>query len=142
MEAAEHDTKPRVEAIDFEGRRYPRFDIHLPIEYFQIKSSFAHTGNLSEGGSLIYFPEETDVSQLLILKLYFPSGSEVNSIKVLIDVVWMHSPLRKDRKYYQYGVKFVDISPEDETRLRRFLSTLSSPLDDIVDLSDTLRVEP
>ncbi len=140
METGEKTTRPRIEVIDFENRRYPRFDIHLPIEYYQIKSSISHTGNLSEGGLLIYFPEKTDVSQHVRLKLYFSLGSEVNTIKVLAEVVWMDTPLSQDREYYKYGIKFVDISSKDETKLRDFLRSLSSPLDDMVGLFNTLRM--
>lgn len=131
MEAIEEYTKPRIEVIDFENRRYPRFDIHLPIESYQIKSSITHTGNISEGGLLIYFPQETDVSQYLRLKLFFSLGSELNIIKVLAEVVWTENHLSKDRKYDPYGVKFVDISPEDDTKLKYFLRSLSS-LDDML----------
>ena len=140
MGAVAIDTRPSTEFIDFENRRYPRFDIHLPIEYYQIKSSMTHTGNISEGGSLIYFPEETDVRQYLRLKLFFSFGPELNTIKVLAEVVWMDHHLSMDQEYYPYGVKFVDISPEDGTRLRNFLRSLSSPLDDMLCLSNTLKV--
>ncbi len=140
MEAIEKDTRPRIEVIDSENRGYPRFDIHLPIEYYQIKSSITYTGNISEGGLLIYFPEETDVSQYLWLKLFFSLGSELNTIKVLAEVVWMDNHLGKDQEYYPYGVKFVDISPEDGTKLRNFLRSLSSPLDDMLCLFNTLKV--
>jgi c-di-GMP-binding flagellar brake protein YcgR len=140
MEAGEKNTKPPIEVIESENRRYPRFDIHLPIEYYQTKSSISYTGNLSEGGLLIYSPEKTDVSHHVRLKLYFSLGSEVNTIKVLTEVVWSDTPLSKDREYFQYGVKFVDISPKDETKLRNFLRSLSSPLDDMVGLFNTLRM--
>jgi hypothetical protein len=140
MEAGEKDTKPWIDVIDFENRGYPRFDIHLPIEYYQIKSSMTHTGNISEGGSLIYFPKETDVRQYLRLKLFFPLGPELNTIKVLTEAVWMDNHLSEDQEYYPYGVKFVDISPEDRTKLRNFLRSLSSPLDDMVCLYNTLKV--
>jgi len=115
--------------IDSENRRCPRFDIHLPIEYDQIKSSITHIGNISEGGLLIYFLEEPDVRQYVRLKLFFSLGSELNTIKVLAEVVWKDNHSSKDREYYPYGVKFVDISPEDGTKLKNFLKTLSSPLD-------------
>ena len=128
MEAVAKDTKPRIDVIDFENRRYPRFDIHLPIEYYHAKSSMTHTGNISEGGLLIYFPEETDLRQYLRLKLFFPLGPELNTIKALAEVVWMDNHLSKEQVYYPYGVKFVDISPEDESKLRNLLTTLSSPL--------------
>jgi c-di-GMP-binding flagellar brake protein YcgR len=129
MEATEEYIKPRVDVIDSENRRCPRFDIHLPIEYYQIKSSITHIGNISEGGLLIYFPEETDVRQYLRLKLFFSLGSELNTIKVLAEVVWTDNHLGKGRECYPYGVRFVDISPEDGTKLKNFLNTLSSPLD-------------
>ena len=128
MEAVAQDTKPWVEGRGFEDRRYPRFQIHLPIEYYRPKASFTHTGNISEGGLLIYFPEIMDVSQPLRLKLFFSLGSELNILKVLAEVVWMDNDLSKDRENYPFGVKFVDISPEDEGKLKNLLTNLSSPL--------------
>ncbi len=140
MKAGEKDTHPRIEVVDFESRRNPRFDIHLPIEYYQTKSSITRTGNISEGGLLIYFPEETDVGEHLRLKLFFSLGSELNTIKVLAKVVWTDNHLRKDGEHYPFGVKFVDISPEDDTKLKKFLGSLSSPLDDILCLFNSLRM--
>ncbi len=132
MKAVEKVSKSRIEAIDFEKRGYPRFNIHLPIEYYQFKSSITHIGNISEGGSLIYFPEETDVGQYLWLKLFFSLGSELHTIKMLAKVVRKQNQLSKGRKYYPYGIKFVHISPEDATKLRHFLRSLSSPSDDLL----------
>jgi hypothetical protein len=141
MEAIEKYTKPWIDVINFENRRCPRFDIHLPVEYYQIKSSITHIGNISEGGLLIYFPEEMDVRQYLRLKLFFSLGSELNTIKVLTEVVWADNHLSRDREYYPHGVKFVDISPEDGTQLKNFLKSLSSPLDNILRLFNSLRMK-
>jgi len=131
---------PQIEVVDSENRRYPRFDIRLPIEYHQIKSSIAHTGNISEGGFLIYFPEEKDLNQSLSLKLFFSSGSELTSIQAVVKVVWTDNRLSKDGKHYSYGVKFIDISQEDGTKLRNFLRNLSSPLDDMLYLFHTVKM--
>jgi hypothetical protein len=49
--------------------------------------------------------------------------------------------LSKDREYHPYGVKFVDISPEDGTKLKKFLKTLSSPLDDILCRFNSLKMK-
>jgi hypothetical protein len=141
MGAVEKDAEPRIGFFDFENRRYPRIDVRLPVEYYLIKSSFTHTGNISEGGLLIYFPEEMDVSEYLRLKLFFSLGSELNTIKVLAEVVWVDNHLSKDRENYPYGVKFIDISPEDGTKLRNFLRSLSSPLDDMLCLVNTLKMK-
>ncbi len=128
MEAIEKETRARIAGIGFKNRRYPRFDIHLPLEYCQFKSSFAHTGNISENGLLAYFSEEMDLSQYLRLKLFFPTGPELNAINLLAEVVWMDYHLNENQKYYPYGLKFVEILPEDVTRLREFLESLSSPI--------------
>jgi len=102
MKTEEKDTKPRTGVVNFERRKYPRFSVDLPLEYYWIDSSISHTGrglNLSEGGLLIYFPEEMDVSQYLRLKLFLPLGSELNTIEVLAEVVWMDIHLGKRRDY-------------------------------------------
>ena len=140
MEAVEKDTKPRIVVTDLENRRYPRIDIHLPIEYYQIKPSITHTGKISEDGLLIHLPEEKDVGQYLSLKLFFSLGSELDTIRVLAEVVWKDNHLSEDRVYYPYGVKFVHISSEDGTKLRNFLRSLSSPLDDLLCPFNTLKV--
>lgn len=140
METSQKDTTPRIEPIDSENRRYPRFDVHLPIEYSKIKSSIAHTGNISEGGFLIYFPERRDVNQYLSLKLFFSLGSQLDTIKAVVRVVWRDSRLSKDGEYYPYGVTFVDMSPEDGTKLRNLLRSLSSPLDDVLYLFSAVKM--
>jgi hypothetical protein len=133
MKAEENNTKVQTEVIYFENRRYPRFDIHLPMEYYQVESSVTYTGNISEDGLLIYFPKGTNVRRYLRLKLFFSLGSKLNAIKALAEVVWKHNDLRKSLEYDQYGAKFIDISRKDRTKLRKFLRSLSSSLDDMVD---------
>jgi c-di-GMP-binding flagellar brake protein YcgR len=128
MKGEEKKPKLRYGTVNFEKRKHPRFNVDLPIEYYRIDSSVSHTGrglNLSEGGLLIYFPEQMDVSQYLRLKLFFTSGSEMNTIETLVEVVWMDIHLDKDWGDYRCGVKFIDISPEDMTKLKNFLRSLS-----------------
>ncbi len=134
MGAVETYTRPRVDLIDFEKRTHPRIDIHLPIEYCFIKPSLTHTGNISESGLLIYFPEEIDASQFLRLKLFFSLGSELDTIRMLGEVVWRDDHLEGNREYYPHGVKCIDICPKDKTKLGNFLGSLSSPLNDISSL--------
>ena len=127
MEAEEKDTKPRTGVVNFERRKYPRFSVDLPIEYYRIDSSISHIGrglNVGEGGLLIYFPEEMDVSQYLRLKLFLPLGSELNTIEVLAEVVWMDIHLGKGGDY-RCGANFIDISPEDRRKLKNYLMSLS-----------------
>jgi c-di-GMP-binding flagellar brake protein YcgR len=88
----EKETKPCYGTVNFERRKYRRFNVDLPIEYYRIDSSVSHTGrslDISEGGLLIYFPEQMDIGQHIRLKLFLPLGSELNTIEALAQVVWM-----------------------------------------------------
>ncbi len=45
---------------NLERRKYPRFPINLPIEYYRAESSLpatGRTGDVSEGGLLVYLSE-------------------------------------------------------------------------------------
>jgi len=124
----EKETKPRYGTVNFERRKFPRINVDLPIEYYRIDSSIVHTGkalNISEGGLLIYFPEQMDIGQYMRLKLFLSIGSELNAIEVLAEVVWMDIHLDKGLGDHRCGVNFIDVSPEDMTTLKNFLRSLS-----------------
>jgi c-di-GMP-binding flagellar brake protein YcgR len=124
----EKETKPRTGVVNFERRKYPRFSVDLPIEYSRIESPVNHTGrglNISEGGLLIYFPEKMDLSQYLSLKLFFPLGSKLSTIEVLAEVAWTEIHLDESWGNYRCGVRFIDISPEDMSKLKNFIGSLS-----------------
>jgi len=114
--------------VNFERRKHPRFNIDLPIEYSLLPSPVSHPGrvlNAGEGGLLVYLSEKVEISQLLQLKLFFPSGSELNGVELIAEVVWMDIHLGKDWGDYRCGLRFVDIFPEDLNKLKRFLRSLS-----------------
>ena len=114
--------------VNFERRKHPRFNLDLPIEYSLLPSSVSHPGralNASEGGLLVYLTEKVEIGQLLQLKVFFPSGSELNGVEVIAEVVWMDIHLGKDWGDYRCGLRFVDISLEDLNKLKRFLRSLS-----------------
>ncbi len=114
--------------VNFERRKHPRFNIDLPIEYSLLPSSATHSGralNVSEGGLLVYLSEKVEINQLLQLRLFFPSGSELNKIELIAEVVWRDIHLGKDWGDYRCGVRFVDISSEGLSKLKRFLRSLS-----------------
>jgi c-di-GMP-binding flagellar brake protein YcgR len=126
--AEKQETKSHVGVANLERRRHPRFSIELPIEYHLISSSISHTGralNASEGGLLVYLSQPIEIGQRLKMKLFFASGSDLNSIEVLAEVVWMDIHLGKDWGDYRCGVKLMEISPEDLNRLKSFLRSLS-----------------
>jgi c-di-GMP-binding flagellar brake protein YcgR len=120
-------TKTHYGIVNFEKRKHPRFNIDLPVEYYQIDSTTHHNGrviNASEGGLLLYLPEQMEIDQYLRLKLFFTSGSELNTAEMLVKVVWIDIHLEKDWGDYRTGVRFVDISPENMSGLKDFLRSL------------------
>jgi len=128
MGIEEKESKPRIGIVSFERRKYPRFNIDLPIEYYRIDFPVGNAGrarNMSEGGLLIYFPERLEIGQHLKLKLFFTSGSALQSVEVLGEVVWVDIHLGEGWGDYKCGVKFIETSQEDMTKLKDFLKSLS-----------------
>ena len=69
----EKEIKPRYETLNYENRRYPRFSVDLPVEYTR-EDLIVKQGrviNASEGGLLVYFPEQMEIGQLLRLNPFF-----------------------------------------------------------------------
>ena len=128
MKNGEEEIKPRYGIANIERRKYRRFPIRLPVEYYRASSSMSQTGqtlDASEGGLQILFPEQMDIGQNLKLKLFFSSGPELNAIEMLVQVVWVNTQLGEGEKHYRSGVKLTNISPEDMTKLKNFIVNLS-----------------
>jgi c-di-GMP-binding flagellar brake protein YcgR len=126
--AEDQKAKFHAGVVNFERRRHPRFSIDLPIEYKLIPSAISDKGralNASEGGLLVYLPQSIEIGQHLEIKLFFVSGSHLNSIEVMGEVVWMDIHLGKEWGDYRCGVKFIDISSDDLNQLKKFLKSLS-----------------
>jgi hypothetical protein len=49
----------------------------------------------------------------------------LNIIEILTEVVWEDIHLEKGWGDYRFGVRFVDISPDDLNKLKNFLKGLS-----------------
>jgi c-di-GMP-binding flagellar brake protein YcgR len=129
VKSIEETTKPHHGTVNFEKRKYPRVNIDLPVEYYRIDLTTHHNGraiNASEGGLLLYLPEQMEIGQHLKIKLFFTSGREMNGVEMLVTVVWVDIHLEKDWGDYRTGVRSLDITPEDSTKLKNFLKSLSA----------------
>ena len=127
MRTEEKGNKSRYGTVNFEKRKHPRFSVDLPVEYSRA-DLFADHGratNASEGGLLLYLPEQMEIGNPLRLKLFFTMGSELNAIETLVEVVWVDVHLGKDWGDYRTGVRFVEISMEEMGKLKSFLRSLS-----------------
>jgi c-di-GMP-binding flagellar brake protein YcgR len=81
--------------------------------------------NLSEGGMMIHSPGQIEIGQHLNSSFSFPSGSEMNIVETLVEVAWMDTQAGEVWGDYRCGVKFIDISPEDMSKLKNFLGSFS-----------------
>jgi c-di-GMP-binding flagellar brake protein YcgR len=124
----EKEIRSRYGIVNFERRKYPRFNVDLPIEYCFIDSSTEQSGramNVSEGGLLVYLPDQVEIGQHLRLQLFFPSGSSLNTIEMRAEVAWSDIHLGKDWGDYRCGLRFIEITPDDLNKLRKFIGSLS-----------------
>jgi c-di-GMP-binding flagellar brake protein YcgR len=123
------ETKLRYGTVNFEKRKHPRFNLDLPIEYSRTDLFVKHgrAVNASEGGLLLYLPEQMEIGQHLEIKVFFTSGSKMNTIETLVQVVWIDIHLGEGWGDYRTGVRFVDITPEDLGELKIFWRSLFSP---------------
>lgn len=123
------EEKPRIGIANIERRKYPRFSIDLPIEYRPVHSPISQRGralNASEGGLLVYLPQKMEAGQHLNLKLFFHSGSSMNTVEMVGEVVWIDIHLTEmNWGDYRTGLRLIDISPEDLQKLKDFLFSLT-----------------
>jgi len=128
MKTEDKEGKPRYGIAILEKRKYRRFTIRLPIEYYRADSPIHQTGralDASEGGLQILFPEQMEIGQSLKLKLFFSFDSELNTVEMFVEVVWTNTQLDEGEEQYRSGVKFVNISPEDMTKFKNLFASLS-----------------
>jgi len=133
MNKKEEREKSGFGVANFERRKNPRFLLNCPVEYWQVENSknrIGRTGDISEGGLLLFLPDEMDIGQQIEMKLFIGDLVELKPIEVLVQVVWKDLYLEGDDDY-RMGVKFIDISPQDLDKLRLFLETLIKKRDEV-----------
>jgi len=128
MKTEDKEAKFRYGIANLERRKYRRYPVSLPVEYYRADSPIHESGqtlDASEGGLQVLFPEQMDVGQQLKLKLFFSSEATLNAIDMLVEVVWMNTQLGEGEDHYRSGVRFINISPEDMNKLKNFSTSLS-----------------
>ena len=110
-----------------ERRKYPRYSVSLPLEYWQTDDACRGgiVGNLSEGGLLIYSLQDMPVGTELNVRIFFPNGYEFDGIRATGKIVWEGAHYDTDWKGYKYGIEFTGISEEDHKKLINLLRTPS-----------------
>ena len=117
------ELKSTFEIASLQSRRYSRFPVDFPIEYYQVNSRNRFNGralNASEGGLMVHLPERPEVDRYLITKLFFIFDRHLNSAEIFARVVWSNFQFGEDPDF-RAGLRIVGISPEDMNKWRNFL---------------------
>jgi len=126
MLSLESKLEPRFGFAKFERRFSPRLLVNCPLEYWRSsvgKRRSGRTGDISEGGILLYVPDSITVGENLRLRLFIGDLLGLQSIEAVVEVVWKDFYL-EENDHYRIGVRFTDILPEDLCKLKDFLKTL------------------
>lgn len=105
-----------------ERRKYPRFNLRLPVQYRNVKTptipfTGALTKNICEGGIRFIGNEFLSLANRLILTVSLPAPSR--PIKVITKVAWISKVPMGDQ--YEIGSQFLTMSEEDKRELKDYL---------------------
>ena len=112
-------------SLQGENRKFPRRHIELPILYTfsgKIKAYGGETGNISEGGLLIYLKETLWEGMKLKIEIFPPDFFGFNPIKAVTQIVWAPARQREGwDEYLQHGLEFIEIDNKNSLKLKRLL---------------------
>ena len=97
--------EPGVRIAKLLRRKYPRFLLTLPLEYFHPDSNFSHprhAEDATKAGLKVYLTEQFQVGQTLRMKLFFARGSELQTVESTTRPVWAGFP--PEEQANQYGM--------------------------------------
>ena len=121
--------KPESPKYTFERRKHQRFLVELPVEYRRAGASRlrpGHTINFSEDGFMLLVSEQMEAGEDLEMKIYFSSSPGLVTIAAVVKVIWADTDA-KEKGYFRFGVRYVDISTADKETLKVFLSMYADP---------------
>jgi hypothetical protein len=112
-----------------EKRKYPRVLINTPLNFKGPEESMQSPGliiNASETGLLIQTFKDIPIGKKVIIEVLFPKGVKTAKLNAIAEIIWKDIYLLDDWEEYQYGLKFIQISDEDDAKLRQILSSQSN----------------
>jgi hypothetical protein len=128
-EKSKEDLRKRSGVVTIEKRRFPRFNVDLPMKYSEVKvrkkqGGIAH--DASEGGLLVYLQEKFPIGTKLKIEVFFSHGFKLTPIKAQAEIVWADIRGPEDWGEFKYGLKFINIGKEDFEKLQWLLDSLSA----------------
>ncbi len=107
-----------------EKRKHPRLNMELPLEYRVSEAPNLYGAmvvNVSESGLLIHSVKDLTIGAKLNIAVLFPKGLKFSNFEVLAEIVWKDIYWEENREKYQFGLKFIRISEEDQQKLKQLL---------------------
>ncbi len=108
-----------------DNRKFPRLPIEVPILYTfieNIKTYGGETGNISEGGLLVYLKEALLEGMRLKIEIFPPDFFGLKPIRAVTQIVW--APAQQGEgwdEYLQYGLEFIEVDNGNSLKLKRLL---------------------
>jgi len=122
-------SQTKMGVLSIEKRKYPRFSVELPLNYFRAEGKETLGGmvaNASEGGLLVYLPERMEIGALLKIEIFYVRGLELDTIKAVAKVVWCDLAARESWGEHRYGLQFQYIDQRDFNRLTTLLKEVGN----------------
>jgi c-di-GMP-binding flagellar brake protein YcgR len=122
-------SQTKMGVLSIEKRKYPRFSVELPLNYFRTEGKETLGGmvaNASEGGLLVYLPERIEIGALLKIEIFYVRGLELDTIKAVAKVVWCDLAARESWGEHRYGLQFQYIDQKDLSRLTTLLKEVGN----------------
>jgi hypothetical protein len=107
-----------------EKRRHPRTLISLPLHIQFNGNKVVYpglTGDASESGLLIQTLKEMPVGARIDIEVSCPRSLKLSNVKAEAEIIWKDICYWDDWEGYQYGLKFIQISKEDYSKLEQIL---------------------
>lgn len=108
-----------------ERRGHRRIVMSFPVNVCLHQSDRLYPGltvDASESGLLVQTLKDMPLETTLNIELLFPKDFSLSNFKAVAKVVWKDICNWEDLEGYQYGLKFIQISDEDYSMLKKFLA--------------------
>ena len=112
-----------------EKRKYPRVLISMPLDFKITENSNQSTGlviNASQAGLLIQTFKDMPIGQRLTVEVSSPKRPMPEKFSAMTGIIWKDVDIWDNGEAYQYGLKFNQISYEDDLKLKQILSSQSN----------------
>ena len=108
-----------------ERRGHRRIIVSFPVNVCLNHSEGPYPGltiDASESGLLVRTLKDMPLETTLNIELLFPKESHFSHFKAAAKIVWKDTCNWEDLEGYQYGLKLIQISDEDDSMLRKLLA--------------------